>query len=135
CWFVIPDTQSDGTNGNRQFWVGQQAGDVPVGWYTNPSLRTGGTNHPPSNQAPYRFQTPGMIGGQAYTSGDANFMPVGNNTSSSSGLNYSEGIWQQSRVNPALPAQCGLNVALVMDLSSSMTSANVQSMIGAANTF
>ena len=32
----------------------------------------------------------------------------------------SGGIWQNSRANPVLPTECGLNVALVLDVSGSV---------------
>lgn len=46
----------------------------------------------------------------------------------------SGGTWQQSRANPALPASCGLRVALIMDLSGSMNG-SVGALKTAANNF
>ena len=46
----------------------------------------------------------------------------------------SGGIWQQSRVNPTLPTQCGLDVALVLDLSGSV-GGDITNLRAAANTF
>ena len=34
--------------------------------------------------------------------------------------NASGGIWQTSRANPTFPAQCGADVALILDLSGSV---------------
>ena len=38
-------------------------------------------------------------------------------------LDASGGIWQQSRNNPEIPASCGLDVALILDLSGSVGAA------------
>ncbi|WP_413774935.1 hypothetical protein [Actinocorallia sp. A-T 12471] len=46
----------------------------------------------------------------------------------------SSGVWQQSRVNPALPDQCGLDVALLLDLSGSVGGA-LPALKGAADQF
>ena len=35
----------------------------------------------------------------------------------------SGGIWQNSLNNPTFPAKCGINVAIVLDLSNSVTDA------------
>ncbi len=40
--------------------------------------------------------------------------------SSGATLTASGGIWQQSRVNPAIAQSCGIDVALILDLSGSV---------------
>ena len=55
-----------------------------------------------------------------YASSGANatfMLSTGNSNQTASG-----GIWQSSRNNPSLPATCGLDVALVIDVSGSVAS-------------
>ena len=46
----------------------------------------------------------------------------------------SGGVWQESRANPSPPSSCGLDVALLLDLSGSVGSA-VTNLKAAADTF
>lgn len=97
-------------------WVGQVA--APTGWVVNASLRTGPASGSSSVASPYRFETPTLQAGRTYRStsdfmfSDTNSSPVRSN-----------GVWQQSRVNPGVAARCGSDVAIVMDLSASVGSA------------
>ncbi|QDB79983.1 VWA domain-containing protein [Georgenia wutianyii] len=119
CTFVVPDTQFRGANYERHFWV-VQAG-APAGWYSNPSLVTGtADDHGPTQ---YRFMTPELHAGETYVSGNPYFM--GSAWSIFGHAEDSGGLWQNSRVNPALPQTCsaGLDVALVLDLSGSVGNA------------
>lgn len=130
CSFVVPDTSSGGSNNGSRYWVRQIA--TPTGWFTNPSLRTGPGSGSGSIESPYTFQTPSLVGGETYRS-SADFM-VGT-AASGRPVTDSEGIWQQSRTNPALPAQCGLDVALVLDLSASVSASELSELKAAADTF
>ncbi len=126
CSIVVPNTQAvGGVNRNRRFWVRQVA--APAGWYTNPSLGTGTT----VAADPYRFQTgTALQNGQTYSS-TVNFMiGTGNENNQASG-----GIWQNSLDNPDFPAQCGINVAIVHDLSNSVTDAQLVSLKAASQSF
>ncbi|MFF5694091.1 VWA domain-containing protein [Streptomyces albidoflavus] len=126
CSFVVTGTAVGGANEGRQFWVRQVA--APDGWFVNDTFRTGGTV-----TTPYRFQTPRLAAATTYSStatGPGGFM-VG---SGGSNRTASTGTWQSSRVNPALPERCGLRVALIMDLSGSM-SGSVPALKTAADTF
>ncbi|MFI0721405.1 vWA domain-containing protein [Streptomyces sp. NPDC021224] len=115
CSFVVPDTATGGANNGRVLTVGQVA--APAGWYTNPVLRTGPGSGSGSVASPYRFQTPALEGGGTYRS-TREFM-----YSSSNALpTRSGGVWQSSRDNPPLPDSCGLDVAVVLDLSASVGS-------------
>ncbi|MBM4608500.1 hypothetical protein GS416_11230 [Rhodococcus hoagii] len=40
-------------------------------------------------------------------------------------LHGSNGVWQNSRVNPPLPSRCGLDIAVVLDLSASVGATNL----------
>ncbi|MGA4538829.1 vWA domain-containing protein [Uniformispora flossi] len=134
CSFVVPDTGTGQANEGRRFWVGQVPDGVPAGWYTNPRLRVGPGSGSNSQDPAYVFQTPAMAGGTTYSSTVSG--PDGFMLSSTYGTNYtaSGGVWQNSRNNPRLPAQCGTDVALVLDLSASVGSALPQ-LKEAANTF
>ncbi|MFF2329906.1 MULTISPECIES: hypothetical protein [unclassified Streptomyces] len=131
CNFVVPDTGSGGVNEGVRYYVRQVENGVPAGWYTNPDLRTGQGSGSGSVQSPYQFQTPALEGGQTYSS-TSDFMF--STDYSANPYVASGGIWQQSRINPGLPESCGLNIALVLDLSASVGSA-LPSLKAAANGF
>ncbi|MEV7964000.1 isopeptide-forming domain-containing fimbrial protein [Oerskovia paurometabola] len=125
CSFVVPDTQFGGANRDRRFWV-VQAG-VPADWYENPDLGTGGSG---ATVTPYDFRTGTQLRpGTTYTSQGSFMLGTGNTNAVASG-----GIWQTSRVNPTFPAQCGIDVALVLDLSGSVAG-DLPQLKAAANQF
>ncbi|MFI1583735.1 vWA domain-containing protein [Embleya sp. NPDC020630] len=134
CSFTIPETGSGQANAGRRFWVGQVPDGVPAGWYTNPRLRVGPGSGSSSQDPAYVFQTPAMAGGTTYASTVP--APDGFMFSSTYGTNYtaSGGVWQNSRNNPRLTAHCGVDVALVLDLSASVGSA-LPDLKAAADTF
>ncbi|MFB7101436.1 vWA domain-containing protein [Streptomyces hydrogenans] len=103
-----------------RFWVRQLPGGAPVGWFVNPSLRTGKGSGSGSVESVYQFRTPALEGGETYSS-LTDFM----RSTDWAAVPYvaSGGTWQQSRVNPPLPSACGLDVAVVLDLSASVGSA------------
>lgn len=128
CTFVVPGAGMGGPNRDARYWVVQPVTGVPAGWYTNPDLRTGGSGGAGASTR-YTFQTGTQLrAGQTYRS-TTNFMFSGTNDPKASG-----GVWQQSRVNPDLSQSCGLDIALVMDLSGSVGGA-VTDLKSAANTF
>jgi hypothetical protein len=105
----VPDTQRNAENRDRRFWV--VAETAPSGWYLNSPLVVGN-----GTTSSYAFRTGDRLrANQTYASGDA-FMAT-------DGSRSSTGLWQASRVNPTLPLRCeaGLSVALVLDLSGSVT--------------
>jgi len=110
CSFVVPETQLFGLNRDRRFWVVQSGAAPDYGITT--SLGTGDEGE---TSTPYRFRTGAALrAGQTYTS-TSNFMiGTGQTNATASG-----GIWASTEANPSIPAQCGLNVALVLDLSGS----------------
>lgn len=110
CSFIVD--AASGLLGTQPF-VKQVA--APAGWFMNTSLRTGPGSGSGSIDQPYAFQTPTLVAGSTYSS-RSDFMFGTSNSS----LTRSNGVWQQSRENPPLPRQCGLDVALVLDLSSSV---------------
>ncbi|MGW4803230.1 vWA domain-containing protein [Kitasatospora sp. NPDC004272] len=118
CSFRVPDTGPGGANAGRELTVRQLDGGVPAGWFANPALRTGPGSGSDSVASPYVFRTPALTAGNTYRS-TADFMISDDyrNLPTASG-----GVWQNSRNNPPLPAHCGLDVALVLDLSASVGS-------------
>ncbi len=92
--------------------------NVPDGWLASSRLRTGGSGDSPNTNQVYRFRIPATSAGQTYSSG-TNFMSIGSNST----YTNSTGNWQVSRVNPDLGAECGLSVALLLDVSGSVGTA------------
>ena len=116
CSFTIPDTQVGGANRDLRFWVKQVA--APAGWTVNAQLRTGSPFATPSTTTNYAFRTGlELRAGVTYTS-LTNFMRRPGSTTITA--RDSSGIWQQSLTNPALDQACGLDIALVLDLSGSV---------------
>ena len=131
CNWTVSDTGAGGSNFDRRFWVRQIAPPAP-GTYSNLQLNTGTTS--PFAPTTYQFQTCLQLrAGQTCSSqstGVNGFMlngTVGAN-------NASGGIWQTSRSNPTLSARCGLRVALILDLSSSVAG-SIPELKTAATTF
>ena len=125
CSFTVPNTQFGGANRDRRFWVVQTG--VPTDWYENPDLGTGSNG---GTVTPYEFRTGTQLRpGTTYTSQSSFMLGTGNTNNVASG-----GIWQSSRVNPTFPAQCGIDVALVLDLSGSVAG-DMPQLKAAANQF
>ena len=126
CTFTVPDTGPGGGNEDVILLVVQEEDGVPDGWFANTDLRIGGAlgNSIPTE---YEFLVGPLVGGEIYESG-VDFMSTAPNFRTSSG------DWQQSRDNPPLPIRCGLNVAMVMDLSLSIEG-ELQNMKNAGNSF
>lgn len=126
CMFEVPIAGSGGAGTSFRPWVVQPQDGVPSGWFTNLTLRTGGASADSSEATPYRFRLGGnLVAGTTYRStvtGTNGFM-LSENQGSSPTRAASGGIWQQSRNNPVLPAQCGLDMALVLDFSKSVENA------------
>ncbi|WP_066582009.1 DUF7927 domain-containing protein [Cellulomonas timonensis] len=110
CSFVVPGTNLTGPNRDRRFWV-VQTGAAPDYEITT----TLGTGDNGEVSTPYRFRTGTVLrSGETYSSTSSFMIGTGDTNSVASG-----GIWATTRDNPAIPAQCGLTVALVLDLSGS----------------
>jgi fimbrial isopeptide formation D2 family protein len=113
CSFVIPDTNVAQPAGNRDRRFFIVADSVPAGYYFTPTVVTSMDGYTYTD-TPYAIRTPITLHpGQTYTS-TSNFMVT------ASGVEASSGIFQISRDNPAAPTKCGINVALIMDLSYSV---------------
>ncbi|KQZ08772.1 hypothetical protein ASD23_10365 [Agromyces sp. Root1464] len=105
CTFTVPNAN------NSNFWVAQAVPGVPAGWSANDTLAVGET---PASAA-YRFRIADVDAGETLSS-LADFMIATGNTAN----NASGGIWQNSLANPTRAQQCGVRIALVIDLSGSV---------------
>ncbi len=125
CSFTVPNTQNDGANHNKRYWI--QRTSTPAGYFGLNSLNTGTTG---STATPYRFRTGDQLqNGTVYSSLDDFMIGTGNTNAVASG-----GIWQSSRNNPTLSPACGLDVALILDVSGSVAP-NLADLKTAAKTF
>lgn len=117
CFFEVPD--AGGANRDRRFWIRQTGVPDPAQWFQNNSFMTS-TNGQSFSATSYTFRTGSRLrAGETYRSTN-DFMIT------ETGAAASSGVWQTSRANPALPASCGLNVALVLDLSYSVALAGAE---------
>ena len=127
CSFTVDKTALFQGNRNKRLTITYTAGDVPAGWYANTELGLLDSGSS-ATLSPYRMVSPKLHGGHTYTS-DADLEFFG------SGPERTTGGWQASVVNPSMPQKCGIKVALLMDLSSSVTAADVAQAQAAANGF
>ncbi len=120
----------------RSVIVDGERKDVPV-WDVIDQMRVGSNAASPdvirnyqfrtttlgaSDSAPYRTQTLGTTTGFRAVDGE----PSGSYTASTyDDMNITGGALALRRANPELPSQCGLDISVVVDLSSSMTEAAV----------
>ncbi len=125
CSFTIPNTQTGGANRDARYFVRQNS--TASGYFTNPNLGTGTTVA--SDQ--YQFQTGTQLRNGTVYSSTVDFMvSTGNTNNEASG-----GVWQNSLNNPTIPAKCGLNVAILHDLSNSVTPDQLVQMKAASTGF
>jgi hypothetical protein len=98
---------------------------VPAGWYANPTLAagTGGNN------------TSRTYDSLSVTVGTANVTIPAAAANSDTSPTARSGTWAVSADDPALPAGCGLRIALIIDLSSSITSGILPTYKAAATAF
>ncbi len=125
CSVQVPIGTGAGQLGqNSRLWAAPIG--APPGYYANPQWQTAPLTGGATAVLPVVFQTPPLVAGQTYRSGSTWMTAPGlqtspaNSTSEYTRRIASNGVWNLSRANPPLPTQCGLNVALVVDLSSSV---------------
>jgi hypothetical protein len=111
CNFVIPDTAPGEANFDNRFYI-KQADSSPTGWYENSTFSTSSRLTDPSYVMRTGLQ---LRDGRTYLS--TRDFPLTN-----TGGRSSAGVWAESLDNPALPASCGINAALILDLSYSVAS-------------
>ncbi|QAY64229.1 VWA domain-containing protein [Xylanimonas allomyrinae] len=128
---------ADGVAKNQQLWV--RAVTAPAG-YSLPTTLGGGPLTASANDQhrllPYAFQTPKLVAGETSRSG-VTFMSQPSQTGTSDArYSASSGTWAVVRDNPTMPRSCsGLDVALVLDFSASVTEAQVAQVKSAANAY
>ncbi|MCL2422318.1 MAG: SpaA isopeptide-forming pilin-related protein, partial [Micrococcales bacterium] len=143
CSFVVPIGTGAGqvAQGTR-LWMATISG--PAGYFVNKYWQTAPLTGGTSVNNRLVWPTPPLVGGQTYRSGaswvtdPALTAPAGSPEASQSEYTRrvaSGGMVGLSRDNPPLRSGCGLTVALVADMSSSMTVTSVQSLKGAMDTF
>jgi hypothetical protein len=142
CSFIVPIGQGTGLvpQGTRM-WVAAVAG--PPGYYESANFQTAPLTGGVQAVTRHIWPTPPLVADQVYRSG-ATWMtdpglsaPAGSPEASLTDYTRrvaSDGTTALSRLDPPLPAQCGLRVALVADLSSSMVG-SVPALKTAMDTF
>ena len=139
CSFVVPVGDGPGqVQQNTRLWAAAVSG--PTGYYANPYWQTAPLSGGVRSSLRHVFQTPPLVAGQTYRAGSDWVRDPGLQTSPPSTVaDYarrvaSGGVTPLSRFNPGLPERCGLKVALVVDLSSSV-SGHVGELKGALDAF
>ncbi|WP_461638039.1 VWA domain-containing protein [Leucobacter sp. BZR 635] len=110
CWMKVPTRGSSNKNG---YIV--RADATPTGWSALPEL-----NLEASESEPYSYYTGATASGGSVSSRTFTYPTV--ETSWFPSDRQSSGKWASARTNPQLDAVCGVDVALLVDLSSSVTS-------------
>lgn len=112
CWMKVP---TRGANSNADGYL-VKADAVPAGWQILTTMNTSSNGLSVGAREPYSFYTgPATSGGS--TASRIYTPPVGTN------LRASSGTWSSVRNNPTIPEVCGLDVALLVDLSTSVGNA------------
>ena len=132
CSFTVPETNrictggilvcwryQDQANRDKRFWIVQES--APEGWSANDRFVVGTAADNSTERYVFRTGTE-LRSGTTYRSGQ-DFMAVGDRGRD---LTNSTGTWQNTRSNPSLQVSCsaGLRVALVLDLSGSVSNSN-----------
>jgi von Willebrand factor type A domain len=123
CTSTVAGTCTLNVTSNKTYTITQTG--VPAGWYANPDLvaGSGGSN------TPRAYDTLSVAVGTGNVT-----IPVAAPNSDTSPTARS-GTWAESLGDPALPAACGLRIALLIDLSSSITSKLLPTYKAAARAF
>lgn len=96
------------TGTNQGYWIIERS--APAGWRLLETLDTGGTTTTPTTYNGI-FTGP-VVNNQAY---DFPVVTTGNTNRTARGS-----VWADARDNPPFPTQCGLRIALLMDVSGSI---------------
>jgi hypothetical protein len=130
CTFIVPNRGSSSTNSsgmNRDAYPYVHIIEAPSGYFLNPQIRVGdGTgnlrNYGIDYVGRFGFQ---VVANQTYQAGKDFFAwrswerPFMRDDD----VDHGSGISMISRNNPPLPMKCGLNVAILVDVSSSIDDA------------
>lgn len=141
CDMVVPTqdgSQSGSNGGDRGYWVFE--GAAPANWDRITQIGTG--NYSGAKTASnYMFFTGNVTGRSTIyevtkdtTSYSRTAGATGNTTPSTTTTTDEHGV-ANARSNPGFPAYCGLSIAMVFDISTSINQSEMTSMKNAANTF
>ncbi|MFF8819411.1 VWA domain-containing protein [Leucobacter sp. NPDC015123] len=110
CWMKVP-TRGSGSS-SPGYLV--RSVEAPGGWSILSTMNTSSNGLSVGTAEPYSFYTgAARSGGSA---ADRTFRPP-----TGSSLRASSGTWSSVRNNPSIPAECGIDVALLVDLSTSVS--------------
>ena len=149
CVFDIPLSR-----GSSYYWVGMA--EASPGFKNQPFIRIGGSGNwytDPGTKKRYAYATPYLESGRTYFSGvnytrngsawqvDNKYGSDWQGTGKSASFMYearggranarsSLGVFQQVRDNPAMPSRCGMNVAMIVDVSGSMGDNGIRTIKG-----
>jgi uncharacterized repeat protein (TIGR01451 family) len=117
CYLVVPNNSGYG------YWI--QETTVPAGW---DGLTAIGTGNYESNKTatPYRFRT-GAVSGTNSTKN----IPA----DAASPNTQVVGTWANAQENPAFPTRCGIDIAIVVDRSTSINRDEMQQFRAAVQAF
>ncbi|MDR2253638.1 MAG: VWA domain-containing protein [Bifidobacteriaceae bacterium] len=124
CAFTVPDTGVGGANRDRRFWI-QQVDASPAGYFAVEKLVTSADGNTFQETA-YASRT-----GTQLRAGET-YLSVTGFMSEATGVHRSSGVWPAALDNPAFPTKCGLNAALVLDLSWSVQESGSQDTLKSA---
>lgn len=99
------------TGTNQGYWIVERS--APSGWRIVDSLVTGNGGSAPYQSTPYNGVFTGAVANNLTYTFPA--VTTGNTNRTARGA-----VWADERDNPALPASCGLRVALLIDVSGSI---------------
>jgi|GEM_PF-801515 len=138
CSFTIPIKTSGITDSTGMFhdqfpWVHQVS--APTGYHLVTNMRVGAGDGSGSIDFPYRFQVAQRVSANTvYQSTSTAFRFMITSTDPAD-QNTSAGTWQVARNNPAVQQRCGLNYAVLMDLSGSINATELAQSKSAVDTF
>ncbi|MBL3683373.1 VWA domain-containing protein [Leucobacter aridicollis] len=110
CWMKVP---TRGSNSGAPGYVVRSV-EAPAGWSILSTMNTSSNGLSVGTAEPYSFYTGAARSG--VSAAERTFRPpTGTN------LRASSGTWSSVRNNPSIPAECGIDVALLVDLSTSVS--------------
>ncbi len=122
CWMKV--STIGGGQGNSESGYLVKEITAPTGYRVLPELTGSSNGLSVGAVTPYAFYT-GQVG-SGRTEAQRTFQfPSSTHPSSATGSNLrvSSGVWANPRINPDVPGQCGINVGLLVDLSTSVSQA------------
>lgn len=147
CTFTVPNagtgpSNTKGENNGKRFWVVQVS--APTDYYLNPTLITGKNTNVGDDRfakTPYVYRTPALTGSGTITLPSATGLPsqstvgapLNSTTTSTTSRWITGGIVPVSQANNRFQTTCtpGLTVAILFDLSTSMSTNDNEGLNGA----